>query len=183
MTKIEAGTAAIRAFWFDEIGPARWWVRSDETDAAIVARFGDPWEAWQRRPAADFLGSAQTALGAILLFDQFPRNMFRHQARAFSTDALALAIADGALAQGFDAGLDPDARSFLYMPFMHSEALADQDRAVALFEALGIENNRHFALLHRDMIARYGRFPARNAALGRPDLPGEAAGIAESRDW
>ena len=183
MTDVSGETAAVRAFWFDEVGPARWWTRSAATDKAVLARFGSLWQAWRGRSAADFLGSAGEALGAVVLFDQFPRNMFRGHADAFAADPLALAVSEGALAQGFDAGLTPDERAFLYMPLMHSEDLARQARSLTLFEALGIENNLRYARLHHDMIARYGRFPARNAALGREDRPDEAEGIAASRDW
>lgn len=177
------GTEAILGFWFDEIGPDRWWIKSAETDAAIVERFGEQWEAWRSRPPETFLGSPREALAGVILFDQFSRNMFRGHADAFSTDPLALAIADGAIDRGLDQTMTADERSFLYMPFQHSERLKDQQRSVGLFTALGIANSLDFARKHHDMIARYGRFPARNAALGRPNRPGEEAGIAASRDW
>jgi len=177
------GTAAILGFWFDEIGPDRWWARSEETDAAIVERFLPLWEEWRSRVPEGFLGSADEAVAGVILFDQFPRNMFRHHADAFSTDPLALAIARGALDRGLDADMSPDQLSFLYMPFQHSEVLADQQRSLALFTALGNANSLDFAHKHHDMIAQYGRFPARNAALGRPDRPGEAAAIKMSKNW
>lgn len=183
MTTSAQGTAAILGVWFDEIGPDRWWVRSQETDDAIVDRFGDLWKEWRSRIPESFLGSAREALAGVILFDQFSRNMFRHHADAFSTDPLALAIARGAVDRGLDKDMSEDERSLLYMPFQHSEALADQDRAVMLFTALGNANSLGFAKKHRDMIARFGRFPARNAALGRANRPGEEAGIAESKDW
>ena len=122
-------------------------------------------------------------LAAIVLFDQFPRNMFRGEARAFSTDALALALAKAAIARGYDREIDEAGRSFLYLPFMHSEVLADQDRCVMLFEGLGWADPLRFAYLHRDMIARHGRFPARNAALGRANRPGEDEAIEQSKSW
>jgi uncharacterized protein (DUF924 family) len=183
MTSSAEGTGAILSFWFDEIGPGRWWVRSQETDDAIVARFRDLWEQWRSRLATSFLGSAREALAGVILFDQFPRNMFRGHADAFSTDPLALAIAEGALDRGLDNELTEDERSFLYMPFQHSEKMADQDRALMLFTKLGNARSLAFAHKHRDMIARYGRFPARNRALGRADRPGEEAGIELSKDW
>jgi uncharacterized protein (DUF924 family) len=178
-----AAIADILHFWFEEIGPDRWWTRSDDVDAAIGDRFCALWEAWRSQPAEHFLGSADDALAGVILFDQFPRNMFRGHADAFSTDSLALAIAKGAVGRGLDDAMDADARSFLYMPYQHSEDIADQERSVALFTALGLPDPIRFANLHHDMIVRFGRFPGRNAALGRHDRPGEAEGIAISKDW
>lgn len=183
MTDPADGTAAILGYWFDELGPDRWWVRSQETDETIVERFEELWEEWRSRVAESFLGSPREALAGVILFDQFPRNMFRGHADAFSTDPLALAIAKGAVDRGFDEPLTPDERNFLYMPFLHSEVLADQQRSLALFTALGNGRSLDFAHKHDDMIARYGRFPARNAALGRADRPGEQAAIDASLNW
>jgi uncharacterized protein (DUF924 family) len=183
MTPDAEGTAEILGFWLREIGPDRWWTRSADTDEAITERFQDLWEEWRSRTPESFLGSADEALAGVILFDQFPRNMFRGHADAFSTDPLALAIAKGAVERGLDEGMGADGRSFLYMPFQHSETMADQERSIALFTALGNANSLKFAHLHHDMIARYGRFPARNAALGRPNRPGEEAGIEMSRNW
>ena len=177
------GTAAILDFWFGEIGPDRWWVRSAETDEAIVERFRELWEEWRERTPESFLGSPREALAAIILFDQFPRNMFRGHADAFSTDPLALAIARGVVDRGLDEGMSEDDRSFAYMPFQHSEVPADQQRSLALFTALGNARSLDFAHQHHAMIERYGRFPARNAALGRPNRPGEETAIEMSRDW
>jgi uncharacterized protein (DUF924 family) len=177
------GTWAILDYWFDEIGPDHWWGRSGQIDATIVERFRNLWEEWRSRTPASFLGSAREALAGVILFDQFPRNMFRGHADAFSTDPLALAIAKGAVDRGLDQALAPNERSFLYMPFQHSELLADQQRSIALFTTLGDANSLGFAHKHHDMIARYGRFPARNAALGRADRPGEHAAIEMSRNW
>lgn len=178
-----AMTSEILDFWFGEIGPERWWERSADTDAVIVERFRDVWEAWRSRTPDSFLGSPREALAAIVLFDQFSRNMFRGHADAFSTDPLALAIAKAAVDAGLDEQLTPDERSFLYMPFMHSEAVADQRRSVALFTALGNANSLDFAHKHYDVVERFGRFPARNAALGRTNRPGEESAIEMSRDW
>ena len=183
MTTSEDGTAAILAFWMREVGPDRWWVRSDETDAVCAERFAALWEEWRGRLPESFLKSPDEALAGVILFDQFPRNMFRGHADAFSTDSLALAIARGAVDRGLDARMSDDARSMLYMPFQHSERLADQERSIALFTALGNAQSLDFAHKHRDMIFRYGRFPARNAALGRSNRPGEEAGIEASRAW
>ena len=176
-------TRAILDFWLDEIGPEKWWTRSDETDAAIRARFGALWEEWRARTPESFLGSAEDALAGILLFDQYSRNLHRGNAEAYATDPLALAIARGAIERGFDDRAAPAPRAFFYMPFQHSENLADQDRALALFTALGDANSLTFAHKHRDMIARFGRFPHRNEVLGRADRPGEAEAAAEGAKW
>ena len=123
------------------------------------------------------------ALAAIILFDQFPRNIFRDQARAFATDPLALSIARAALDRGFDEAFVAGARMFFYMPFMHSEALADQERALALFSQPGFETNLGFAKAHHAIIARFGRFPHRNAMLGRETLPEEEEAVREGAQW
>jgi len=183
MTDHDEGTAAILDYWFGELGADRWWTRSEETDEAIIERFQPLWEEWRERVPESFLGSAREALAGVILFDQFPRNMFRGHAAAFSTDPLALAIAKGAVERGLDDGLTSDERSFLYMPFQHSEVLADQQHSLALFTALGDANALDFAHKHHDMIALHGRFPGRNSALGRADRPGEQAAIEMSRDW
>lgn len=184
MTSTGDGTREILTFWFEEIGPKRWWEgRSREVDADIRARFLGLWEDWRGRAADHFLGTAEKALAAIILFDQFPRNMFRGEARAFATDALALEIAIGAIDKGHAERLTEDELSFLYMPFQHSEDLAMQDRAVALFTELGNPDNVRYARAHREIIARYGRFPARNAALGRESQPEEADAIATTASW
>jgi len=180
---VSGDTRSILDFWFEEVGPDRWWTRSDATDETIRARFLPRWEEWRSRPAESFLATPPDALAAVILFDQFSRNMFRGDARAFATDSLARDIASGAIARGFDAMITPDQRVFLYMPFMHSEDLTDQDRSIALFEALGSADQIKYAHLHRDIIARFGRFPARNAALGRADRAGEAETIAATAGW
>ena len=174
---------SILDFWFDEIGQARWWTKSDETDAAIQARFADLREAWRARTPESFLGSAKEALAGVILFDQFSRNLFRDSAEAFATDPLALAIARGAVDQGLDAQLTADERSFLYMPFMHSEDVDDQERSLLLFTALGNANSLEFAKKHHEIVAQFHRFPHRNAVLGRAMRPGEAEAAEEGADW
>ena len=119
----------------------------------------------------------------MLLFDQLPRNMFRGTAQAFDTDALARDIARGAIAQGYDIQIGGAGRLFFYMPFQHSEALEDQDMAVTLIEGTGDADAIDFARQHHAMIQRFGRFPHRNAALGRETLPEEAEAVAEGSDW
>ncbi|MDB5698593.1 MAG: hypothetical protein JWN69_1397 [Alphaproteobacteria bacterium] len=136
-------------------------------------RFLPLWKEQRQRLPADFLGSAKMALAAAILFDQFPRNMFRDHAESFSTDHLALAIAKAALERGYDEDLRALQRAFLYMPFEHSEKLEDQQRSLLLFTALGDDEMLRYARLHHDLIARFGRFPHRNAMLGRQPRPDE----------
>jgi len=161
-------------FWFEELTPADHFSGAPEIDEKIRARFGGLYERLKADPPADAATDPQTALAAIIVFDQFPRNMFRRQPQAFATDPLAAKIARDALAAGFDARLDADRRHFLYMPLMHSEKLADQERCVALFRAIGNEDALRYAVEHRDIVARFGRFPHRNKALGRQTTPQEA---------
>ena len=126
-------------------------------------------------PPESFLDDARTALAAVILFDQLPRNMFRGHADQFMTDPLALAIARAAVDRGYNQDMTKDEKAFLYMPFEHSENLADQRRALALFTALGNDWLLGFARKHHDIIERFGRFPHRNAILGRAPRPAEIA--------
>ena len=171
-------TAAWRAevlhFWFG-LDPARWFKADPALDQAIRERFHSLWAAQRQCPAETFLGAADDALAAVVLFDQMPRNMFRGHADAFATDPLALAVAKGAVARGLDGPLAPQQRGILYMPFQHSEKPADQQRSLTLFTALGDAEQLHYAHLHHDVIVRFGRFPQRNSALGRADRPEEQA--------
>jgi uncharacterized protein (DUF924 family) len=157
--------AEVTSYWFG-LRPEQWW-RDDGLDAEIAERFGPLWEEKRQLPAESFLGAPEEALAAVLLFDQFPRNMFRSHADQFSTDILALRIAKGAINRGYDERLAPAERGFLYMPFQHSEDLEDQRQSVLLFTALGDEEQLRYARLHHDVIERFGRFPHRNAILGR----------------
>jgi uncharacterized protein (DUF924 family) len=161
-------------FWFG-LQPDRWWKADPELDRACRERFHELWEEQRQLPADHFLDSAPHALAAVILFDQLPRNMFRGHAEQFATDILALAIAKAAVEQGYDSQLSPAERGFLYMPFQHSETLDDQQRSVALFTALGDEYQLGFAKKHHDVIERFGRFPHRNAVLGRAPRPDEVA--------
>lgn len=162
-------------FWIDEAGPKNWYNPTAALDALIRDRFMAAWIDAPRL-AGTWTGTAEGALAALILTDQFPRNMFRgDDARAFSTDPLARRIAEDAIAAGHDLATPEPGRQFFYLPFEHSEELADQNRAVALFaERMPGENLRH-AELHRAAIATFGRFPWRNAALGRASTPAEQA--------
>lgn len=167
-------SAQVVAFW-REAGPSKWFRGGDAFDAECRERFTAAHHAAARREFDDWSSSAEGALGLLLLLDQIPRNLFRDSGHAFATDGLARHFARRALDAGHDAAFEPALRAFFYLPFEHSEALADQDHSVALFAALGDANYRDYAVAHRDVIARFGRFPHRNAALGRDSTPEERA--------
>jgi uncharacterized protein (DUF924 family) len=164
-------------FWFEELTKDDWFEVKKENDEAIRTRFA----ALHRDlsiaiPTEAFL-QPEAALAAVIVFDQFSRNMFRGTADAFASDRLAIAVATNALANKFDTQLAETRKRFLYMPFMHSEVLADQKRCVALFEALGGDALK-YAIEHRDIIERFGRFPHRNLVLGRQTTEEERAFLA-----
>jgi uncharacterized protein (DUF924 family) len=166
-------------FWFREL-PREAWFRKDAYVArAIREPFLPLYEALSARNAADLSTSAEMALAAVIVLDQFPRNMFRDTPKAFATDGLALAIATAAVARGLDQELPREQRIFLYLPFEHSEALADQLRCIALTEKLGDAEYARYARLHHDVIARFDRFPHRNALLGRISTPEEEVFLKE----
>jgi uncharacterized protein (DUF924 family) len=160
------------AFWFG-LEPERWFKADPRLDLDIRKRFLDLWESEREHVPAHYLGDARDALAAVILFDQLPRNMFRGHADQFSTDPLALAVAKGAVDKGLDQALSPQERGFLYMPFQHSEAIADQRRSLLLFTALGDSYQLRYARMHHDVIDRFGRFPHRNSILGRTPRPAE----------
>ncbi|NUT01659.1 MAG: DUF924 domain-containing protein [Sphingomonas sp.] len=161
-------------FWFG-LKPEQWWKSDPALDEEIRERFLDRWGQVRQLPVDSFLDDSLSALAAVILFDQFPRNMFRGDAEQFATDHLALMIAKGAVDRGFDDRLQPTERGFLYMPFQHSESLADQNRSIQLFTALGDDNQLGYARKHHDIIVKFGRFPHRNAMLGRAPRPAEVA--------
>ncbi|MEA3053702.1 MAG: hypothetical protein QOG72_2605 [Sphingomonadales bacterium] len=162
----------VLAFWF-ALAKEQWWKADPALDAEISERFRTLWETERENVPQAFLGTARDAVAAVILFDQFPRNMFRGHADQFSTDPLALAVAKGAVDRKLDEAMSPAERGFLYMPFQHSEDLADQQRSLALFTRLGDDYQLGYAQQHHDVIARFGRFPHRNAILGRPPRPAE----------
>jgi uncharacterized protein (DUF924 family) len=167
-------TGDVVDFWFG-LRSEQWWRADEQLDSEICSRFEELWCEQRRLPAERFLSDPQTALAAVVLFDQFPRNMFRGHADQFSTDLLALAIAKGAIERGFDEQLPARQRGILYMPFQHSEDLGDQRRSMLLFTDLGDAEQLEFARKHHDVIERFGRFPHRNAVLGRQPRPEEVA--------
>lgn len=167
--------AELVAFW-KQAGTAKWFARDDAFDAALSERYAAAHHAAARRELDAWRASAEGSLALVLLLDQLPRNLFRNSAHAFATDGLARATAAAALDAGHDLAVERELRLFFYMPFEHSEALADQDRSLALFTAMGDDAYLGYAIAHRNVIVRFGRFPHRNAALGR-------ANTAEEQAW
>ncbi|TQS73832.1 DUF924 domain-containing protein [Rhodobacteraceae bacterium] len=165
----------VRAFWFAPEVEKKWFLKDENFDGEVRDRFMATYEAARGDRLTNWRATAEDTLSLCLVLDQFPRNMFRGSRRAFESDAQALAVAQGAVNQGFDQEVAKERRAFFYLPFMHAEDLAVQDRAVALYTALGQEPNLGYAKEHRDIIARFGRFPHRNAALGRESTSEERA--------
>jgi uncharacterized protein (DUF924 family) len=166
---------AILDFWFSGYARPRWFVKEAAFDEAIRARFERTHRAAEAGGLDAWQDSAAGALGLVIVLDQFPRNMHRGTARMFATDERARAVARLATQRGFDLMAPPDRRLFFYLPFEHSEILADQDLAIDLMrERIGDARIIDYALKHRVIIQRFGRFPHRNAALGRPTTPEEA---------
>ncbi len=165
--------AEIVNFW-TEAGPRRWFKKDSGFDAEVRARFETIHHAAARRERDAWAASAEGSLALLLLLDQFPRNMFRGSPHAFATDPLARRFARLGVDAGFDTQVDPALRQFFYLPFEHSESMADQDLACALSEASGDPELVKWAHLHCDIIRRFGRFPHRNTSLGRETTENEA---------
>jgi uncharacterized protein (DUF924 family) len=164
--------AEVVSFWRDA-GPDRWWEKDDQFDRLVRSTFLPLHEAAARGELAAWENASEGALALVILLDQFPRNMFRGSPHAFATDPLAQVVAELAIARGFDAATDQQMRMFLYMPFMHSEILHHQNRCVELMAAMADDGLGKFATVHRDIIAKFGRFPHRNGALGRATTAAE----------
>lgn len=179
-------TSAINAFWFGAAddgayGQARreWFVKNPDFDAEIKQRF-EPTMRDAASGALDAMAeSPEGAVALVVALDQFPRNVYRRDARAFAQDAKALKIANAALDNGFNEDVMPVMRPFLYLPFEHSETLADQDRAIELFTNDGNDSGLEWAIKHRDIIEKFGRFPHRNAVLGRESTPAETRFLSQ----
>lgn len=176
-----ASPREILDFWFKDTDPKLWFADDAALDARIRDKFEETWRAARDGKLEDWKTHVDGALALVILFDQFSRNIFRGKAEAFSTDALARVAADRAIRHKFDLEVPKGVRAFFYLPFMHSENPSDQERSVMLFaERVGQDSmNYPYALHHRDIIARFGRFPARNMALGRASTPEEAAFLAK----
>lgn len=164
----------VLAFWL-QAGPGRWFRADSGFDAELRWLFFGAYLAAARGDLADWETTPEGALALVLLLDQYPRNAFRGLARAFASDPLALAAARRAIAKGHDDAVPEALRQFYYTPMMHAEDLASQDEGLALQLAAGDAEGVRFARIHRDIIARFGRFPHRNGVLGRLTTPGEQA--------
>jgi uncharacterized protein (DUF924 family) len=172
-------TERLLAFWFG-LDPQQWFRTDPALDSAIRRRFAQVHAKLRDCPVSSFLDTPRRALAAVILFDQLPRNMYRGSPDQFATDPLALGIASEAIAAGLDRQLSADERTFLYMPYQHSERLADQEESLRLFEALGETKLLDYARRHHDVIVRFSRFPHRNHVLGRSPTDAEqAAGKVE----
>ena len=173
---------AVVEFWLHEVGPKGWYVAADDLDEEIRSRFGDEWRAAKAGERDFWCNGPRGTLAFLILTDQFPRNMFRGKADAFSTDASALNAARKAVERGFDLEVKEPERVFFYMPFEHSETMEDQDLSVDLVQRKMPETRDEYlphARAHREIIRRFGRFPFRNEALGRESTAEEAAFMKE----
>lgn len=162
-------------FWFDDIENAMWWKKDQEFDRLISKRFGLVHTQASQGELCEWRLSALGALAEVIVLDQFSRNMYRDTPQAFAYDGQALVLAQCAIQSGMDKALSNTQKSFLYMPFMHSESRFIHEQAVQLYTDLGVEANLKFELKHKEIIDRFGRYPHRNALLGRPSTEEEEA--------
>ncbi len=163
----------ILKFWFEDSEPAQWWKKDANFDRIIIERFSALHRSATRCELFEWRKDARGRLAEVIVLDQFSRNMFRGSPLSFAHDALALALAQEAIAVGADKSLTPVERSFLYMPFMHSESMRIHEVAVELFRNNGIVSNFDYELKHKAIIDRFGRYPHRNGILGRESTPEE----------
>jgi len=166
---------AVLRFWFEETRPAQWWSRSDAFDALIAERFAATHAAAARGECAGWRATPEGRLAEVIVLDQFSRNLHRDSPLAFACDAAALALAQEAVARGDDEKLPVARRAFLYLPYMHSESLAVHDEVAVLFARPGLEDNLRSERQHRAILERFGRYPHRNAVLGRESTADEIA--------
>jgi uncharacterized protein (DUF924 family) len=165
------------SFWLAQ-DKENWFSANPTFDAEVRHRFADVIEQAKSGSIDDWAESPKGALALVILLDQMSRNIYRDSPEMYAADAKALAVAESAIARGFDEALAANERAWLYMPFMHSEDLEDQEKSIALFSRSGLAENLPFAIHHADIIRRFGRFPHRNAILGRHTTPEEAAFLA-----
>jgi uncharacterized protein (DUF924 family) len=170
--------AVVLHFWFDEISPQQWWRRDPDFDQTVRSRFGELHEPASRVELWAWRATAAGRFAEIIVLDQFSRNIYRDDARAFACDALALALAQEAVRVGADLEIAPERRAFIYMPYMHSESRLIHATAVELFRERA-PANLDYELRHKAIIDRFGRFPHRNGVLGRASAPEEIAFLAE----
>lgn len=177
-TTTVAPASEVVAFWFSTSVRPLWFAATTEFDQTLRGRFLATYRAAAAGELADWEITPEGALALVIVLDQFPLNMFRGRPEAFATEVAAREVAERAIARGLDQALPPEQQVFLYMPFMHSEALADQERSVRLFQQPGLEQSLAFAYHHRGLIQRFGRFPHRNAILGRANTAEEEVYLA-----
>ena len=173
---------AVIQFWCDELSPEQYWKKDPTVDRHIAERFGKVREMLLETRAAGWRDSPETIAAAIILLDQFSRNMFRGSAKAFEADGVALELCKLALERGWVDKLEKPLPSFVLMPLMHSEKFEDQERSVVEFRERD-QFNYHYAILHHDQIRRFGRFPGRNRALGRVSTAEERELIASGETF
>ena len=166
-------------FWFTELTPKQHYANDAALDEAIRTRFGETLEAAARGELFAWRATPEGRLAEVLVLDQFSRNVYRDTARAFAQDALALALAQELVASGQDRSLPLAQRSFAYMPYMHSESALIHAQAALLFAQPGMEDTLRFELRHQEIIERFGRYPHRNALLGRKSTPEELVFLSE----
>ena len=171
----------VLTFWFGTLGPDDWYAKSDALDERIRARFADTHRAAVAGEKAAWRDTPDGRLAEIVVLDQFSRNLHRDSPLAFAADPMALALAQEAIRAGADAALDDTRRAFLYLPFMHSESARIHERALELFADL--PDNLEFEIAHKAIIDRFGRYPHRNAALGRESTPEELAWLEENEGF
>jgi uncharacterized protein (DUF924 family) len=170
----------ILSFWFNQIDPSKWWAKDDDFDQLIRARFSQIHARATRCELFEWRADAGGRLAEIIVLDQFSRNMFRGSPPAFASDSLALALAQEAISAKADASLSPVERSFLYLPFMHSESLKIHEVAMVLYQQNGIQGNLDFAIKHKQIIETFGRYPHRNGILGRHSTEEEIEFLQQS---
>lgn len=176
MVEIKQQTISYKSiieFWFNEPANKKWFKSTPEFDAKILEKYHLTWLQASNNQLDHWQETAESCLALIIVLDQFPLNMFRGTAKSFSTEAKAISVSRTAISNGFDKQLNSTQLSFLYMPFMHSEKLEDQNYSVKLFEQAVLEDNIRFAKHHRSIIERFGRFPHRNNILKRTNTPEE----------
>jgi uncharacterized protein (DUF924 family) len=178
-SEVHAAARDVLAFWFDETPADKWFAKDAALDHTIAERFGGLRDAVLASGAVGWENEPDTLLAAIILLDQFSRNIDRGSAQAFAGDALALDLTHRALARGWDEAIPTERRAFLYMPLMHAEDREEQRLSIQCFTKLGNPNNLDFARQHRVVIDRFGRFPSRNAALGRVSTEAEKAYLSQ----
>jgi len=178
-----ASVQDVLSFWFDELTPQQWFNTFARVDEAIATRFAQTHDAASRGELFDWRETPDGRLAEIIVLDQFSRNLFRNDPRSFATDTLALVLAQEAIAAGDDQRINPDRLAFLYMPFMHAESLAMHEIAEKLFDRPGMEDNLKSLRSHTKVLETFGRYPHRNAIVGRDSTADEIEFLKDGRGF